>query len=222
MLLVSSSSCLYPIRWSQVLSWGWRCSWSSADRRCSNYIWVINNLTHWGRVTHICVSKITIIGSDNGLSPGRRQAIIWTNVGILLIGPLANKLRWNFNRNSNIFIQENAFESVVCEMTATLSWPQCVNRLLKCANIRDLTQVTFLDSCDLFTHTLQGCFSATGSLTIAPLPMIWLFQYQSWLTQYQWYDCPSANNYWPSTNDMIVPVPIIIDPVPMIWLSQYQ
>ena len=42
-------------------------------------------LTHWGRVTHICVSKLNSIGSDNGLSPGRRQAIIWTNDGILLI-----------------------------------------------------------------------------------------------------------------------------------------
>ena len=46
------------------------------------------SLTHWGRVTHICVSKLTTTGSDNGLSPGRRQAIIWTNDGILLIGPL--------------------------------------------------------------------------------------------------------------------------------------
>ena len=45
-------------------------------------------LSHWGRVTHICVIKLTIIGSDNGLSPGRRQAVIWTNDGILLIGPL--------------------------------------------------------------------------------------------------------------------------------------
>ena len=45
-------------------------------------------LTHWGRVTHICVGKMTIIGSDNGLSPERRQAIILTNAGILLIGPL--------------------------------------------------------------------------------------------------------------------------------------
>ena len=45
-------------------------------------------LTHWGRVTHICVVKLTIIGSDNGLSPERRQAIIWTSAGILLIGPL--------------------------------------------------------------------------------------------------------------------------------------
>ena len=45
-------------------------------------------LTHWGRVTHICVSKLTTIGSDNGLSPGRCQAIIWTNDGILLIRTL--------------------------------------------------------------------------------------------------------------------------------------
>ena len=45
-------------------------------------------ITHWGRVTHICVGALTIIGSDNGLSPGRRQAIIWTNAGILLIGSL--------------------------------------------------------------------------------------------------------------------------------------
>ena len=49
---------------------------------------VTSALTHWGRVTHIYVSILTIIGSDNGLSPGWRQAIIWTNVGILLIGPL--------------------------------------------------------------------------------------------------------------------------------------
>ena len=45
-------------------------------------------LTHWGCVTHICVNKLTIIGSDNGFSPGRRQAIIWTNAGIFLIGSL--------------------------------------------------------------------------------------------------------------------------------------
>ena len=46
------------------------------------------SLTHWSQVMYICVSKLTIIGSDNGLSPGQHQAIIWTNTGILLIGPL--------------------------------------------------------------------------------------------------------------------------------------
>ena len=55
--------------------------------------WRTTRLTHWGRVTHICVSKLTITGSDNGLSPDQRQAIIWTNAGLLLIGPLGT----NFN-----------------------------------------------------------------------------------------------------------------------------
>ena len=39
-------------------------------------------------MTHICVGNLTIIGSDNGLSPGRRQAIIWTNAWISLMEPL--------------------------------------------------------------------------------------------------------------------------------------
>ena len=43
-------------------------------------------LTHWCQVPHIYVSPIyAIIGSDNGLSPGWRQTIIWTNAGLLSI-----------------------------------------------------------------------------------------------------------------------------------------
>ena len=49
-------------------------------------------LTHWGWVTHICISKLTIIVSDNGLLPGRCQAIIWTNAGLLSIGPLGTNI----------------------------------------------------------------------------------------------------------------------------------
>ena len=61
-------------------------------------------------------------GSYNGLSPDRRQAIIRTNAGILLIGPLET----NFSEIwieilTYIFIHENAFEKVVCEMAAILS-----------------------------------------------------------------------------------------------------
>ena len=51
-------------------------------------VMIMSMLTHYGRVTHIYVGKLTIIGSNNGLSPGRRQAIIWTNAAILLIRPL--------------------------------------------------------------------------------------------------------------------------------------
>ena len=54
----------------------------------------ISPLSHWDRVTYICVSKLAIIGSDNGLSPGRRQAIIWNNAGLLSIGLLGT----NFNQ----------------------------------------------------------------------------------------------------------------------------
>ena len=53
MFLVSSLSCLRSIHWTQVLSWEWRCSWSSADRRCSNYIWVINNIIAYKGATYI-------------------------------------------------------------------------------------------------------------------------------------------------------------------------
>ena len=45
-------------------------------------------LTRWGRVTHICISKLTIIGSDDDLLLERRKAIVWTYAGRLLIGPL--------------------------------------------------------------------------------------------------------------------------------------
>ena len=44
-------------------------------------------LTHWGWVTHICVSELTNIGPDNGFSPGRGQAIIWTNADLLSFRP---------------------------------------------------------------------------------------------------------------------------------------
>ena len=49
--------------------------------------------SYWSRVTHICVSKLFIIGSDNGLSPGQHQAIKWGSAGILLMGPLRKKLK---------------------------------------------------------------------------------------------------------------------------------
>ena len=48
-------------------------------------------LTNCGRVTHICVSKLNIIDSDNELSPRPWHAIIWTNAGILIIRPVGTK-----------------------------------------------------------------------------------------------------------------------------------
>ena len=69
MFPVSSCSCLSPIQWSQVLSREWWCSWSSADRRCSNYIWVIDSfIAYWG-VPYI--RDLTVIYHVNTLRVGQ-------------------------------------------------------------------------------------------------------------------------------------------------------
>ena len=69
-------------------------------------------------MTHICVSELTIIGSDNGLSPGRRQAIIWNNAGLLLIEPLGTNLSEISIGIQTFSLKKNAFENVVCEMAS--------------------------------------------------------------------------------------------------------
>ena len=78
-------------------------------------------LTHWGRVTHICIGNLTIIGSDNGLSPGWRQAITWTNVGILLIGPLGT----NFSEML-IGIHTFSFKKIHLKMSSGKWRPFCL------------------------------------------------------------------------------------------------
>ena len=90
------TACNCPEMLTHQVSYMYMCKGFKAGQacncRCSDmyaYLQMIcDSLTHWGRVTHICVGKLTVIGSDNGLSPDRRQAIIWTNAGLLLIGPL--------------------------------------------------------------------------------------------------------------------------------------
>ena len=88
------------------------------------YLFIQNEWIKFG-VTHICVRKLTIIGSDNGLSPGRRQAIIWTNARILLIGTRGT----NFNEIL-IEIHTVSFKKMrlKCrpENVAILFRPQCV------------------------------------------------------------------------------------------------
>ena len=72
-------------------------------------------------MTHICVSNLTIIGSDNGLSLGRHEAIIWTNAEILSFEPLGTSFSEILIKIQNIFIHENAFENVVWKMATILS-----------------------------------------------------------------------------------------------------
>ena len=82
---------------------------------------VVYTLTHCGQVTHICVSKLTIISSHNGLSPDWRQAIIWTNAGVLLIGSLGT----NF---SEILIEIHtfSFKKINLKMSSVKWQPFCL------------------------------------------------------------------------------------------------
>ena len=75
--------------------------------------------THCGRVTRTYASKLNIIGSDNGLSPGRRQASIWTNARILLSWPLGTNFGEMSIEIQAFSNQEDTFVNIICEI-ATL------------------------------------------------------------------------------------------------------
>ena len=91
------------------------------------FIWTNTGLllTHWGRVMHICISKLAIIGSDNGLSPGQCQAIIWTNAEILLIGLLGTNLNGII-----IEIHTFSFKKMYLKTSSGKLLPFCLNMLI--------------------------------------------------------------------------------------------
>ena len=79
--------------------------------------------THWGRVTHVyaSVNELVMIGSDNVLSPGRRQAFIWNNVGILLTESLGTNFSENFNE-----IYSFSFGKMHLKISPENNWPFCL------------------------------------------------------------------------------------------------
>ena len=97
-------------------------------------------------MTHICVGELIIIGSANGLSPGRRQAITWTNAGILLTGPLGT----NFSEIVSE-IQSSSFKKMHLKMSSVKWRPFCLG-------LNVLTSVIFAA-----THTFCCCYSAHNS-----------------------------------------------------------
>ena len=72
-------------------------------------------------MTHICVGELAIIGSDNGLSPEWRRAIIWNNAGILLIEPLGT----NFSEIL-IGIKIFSFKKMPLKMSSAKWRPFCL------------------------------------------------------------------------------------------------
>ena len=68
-----------------------------------------------------------IISSDNGLSPGRCQAIIWNNAGMLLNGPLGTNLSEILNKIYIFSFNKMHLKRSSAQKAAILSRPQCVN-----------------------------------------------------------------------------------------------
>ena len=83
---------------------------------------LINSLD---RVTHTCVGKRTIVGWDNGLSPGRRQSIILTNAGILLIGPLGTNFNGILNEIHTVLFKKIHFKCSLENISHFVSTSMC-------------------------------------------------------------------------------------------------
>ena len=111
----------------QVMAWCWTGTSHYLNQWCPSLLMHIyaslglSELTHWGQVTHICIDNLAIICPDNGLSPGQHQAIIWTNAGILLIGPWGT----NFSEIS-IGIQTFSFKKMHLNMSSAKWRPFCL------------------------------------------------------------------------------------------------
>ena len=127
--------------------------------------------THWSRVTHICIGKLTIIGSDNDLSPGQCQAIVWTNAGILLTGPLGTKFRDNL-----ITIKTFLFTKMHLKMSSGKCQPSCLglnvlNTNLTGKNHQQYTWITMYPSLNVEGILPKGpyppCVSMAGRALLA-------------------------------------------------------
>ena len=81
----------------------------------------VSTLLNCGRVTHICVRNLTIIGSDDCLSPGRCHAIIWTDAGILLIWSSETDFNENLIKNHTF-----SFKTICLKMSSGRWRPLCL------------------------------------------------------------------------------------------------
>ena len=97
-------------------------AWNQVSLCNGNYVKNRVPLTHWGWVTHICIGNLNTITSDNGLSPGQHQAIIWNNAGIS-IGYLGTKF-------SEILIEflTFSFKKMRLKVSSVKWWPFCLGR----------------------------------------------------------------------------------------------
>ena len=103
-------------------------------------------------MTHICVSKLIITDSDTGLSPGRSQAIIWANDGILLIGPSETNLSEISSEISEIEIHTFSFNKMHMKMSSG-KWRRF------CLGLNALTRGSLIKMVDILQGAVSRAFS---------------------------------------------------------------
>ena len=121
-------------------------------------------LTHWGWVTHIFVCILTIIGSDNGLLPGQRQVIIWTNAGILLIAlqgtnfsEILIKIQIFSFKKMHLMMSSAKWRPFCFGLTFTsLTLGQACDYLDACeATLKNMVDITWIRKTEVITQTKQ-------------------------------------------------------------------
>ena len=147
---------------------------------------------------HICIDKLTIIGSDIGLSPGRCQAIIWTNAGILSVGPLGT----NFSEIS-IKIYTFSFKKKCLKMSSGKSQPFCLRlNMLMGLKVILMKLLPHLPGRNEF----QGChctLSNTNHSYPITIPVSYQEDFWSWRLLYNCYTVRPADS-----------IPTILTPLP--------
>ena len=123
------------------------------------YISQYISLYHWVPVTHICISNLTIIGSDNGFSPGQCQAIIWTNGEKLLIWPLGT----NFNEIL-IEIHWSQIKKIGFEMSPARCRPFCLGLNLLTIHVACALLCLLWFGTGYITYMVQGYFTGTEKI----------------------------------------------------------
>ena len=104
-------------------------------------------LTHWGRVMHMCVGNLTIIGSDKCLLPYLHQTIIWTNTAILQIRTCCNIVNLTLRNGGSEILNEiytTSLKKMQLKLSSEKRWPflsrpQCVDAV----KVSTITSVNF-------------------------------------------------------------------------------
>ena len=121
-------------------------------------------------MTHIYVNKSTIIGSENGLAPRRCQDNIWSNAGILFIGPLETNFRGILIEIHTFSFKKKHFKMSSGKCQPFFSASMCKQTCLVICSVRDQKQSRqiswSLEAARLDVIVIVSLWNLTGTLTV--------------------------------------------------------